>query len=465
KFEYVVEVEPLEEELNTGNNRVSRRVKVTDQKTRVLLVQAYPNFEYRYLENLLTHGDHTIELRTVLQEADPDHAAQDDAALGGFPVRKDDLFSYDVIIFGDADPSLLSNAMLENIAEFVDSPAKGGGLVFIAGPRFNPLAYRGTPLEKLLPIDLTGAGYPEPGQPLTEGFVVRPTEAGLAIGPMQLGDTPRETRDIWPRLAPLYWMLEAPELKDGARVLAVHPRRLGHDGRPLAVICMQHVGAGKVLFHATDETWRWRRRVGDVFLARYWIQMIRFLSRPETSGPAPPVKLSALKPKYRHGETVRLRLKFFDPREAPADDNDVTVMLQHEGGQTQRLPMFRSPTSRGVFEGEVVDPPTGRCHAWLVTPDLGVRTAADDFVVEPPQGETEQIRTDVEALRRAATETKGRSYTMEDAEKIPGELPEGRRVAIETLDSIVLWNRWPVLLLFLGILIGEWLLRKRRFMV
>ena len=84
---------------------------------------------------------------------------------------------------------------------------------------------------------------------------------------MQLGDTPEETRTLWQNLPPLYWMVELGELKPGARVLAEHPahdRR--RDGRRLPLIVMQYVGAGKVLFHATDETWRWRRRVGDVLL-------------------------------------------------------------------------------------------------------------------------------------------------------------------------------------------------------
>ena len=65
----------------------------------------------------------------------------------------------------------------------------------------------------------------------------------------------------------------------GVRVLAEHPKRVMPDGRKLPVIMMQYVGAGKVLFHATDETWRWRRRMGDVFLARYWVQALRSLSR------------------------------------------------------------------------------------------------------------------------------------------------------------------------------------------
>ena len=43
--------------------------------------------------------------------------------------------------------------------------------------------------------------------------------------------------------------------------------------------------------------------------------------------------------------------------------------------------------------------------------------------------------------------------------------PEGHPVPIETLPPLPLWNKWPVLLLFLGLLTGEWLLRKRKGML
>ncbi len=69
--------------------------------------------------------DPTISLHTVLQDADPEYAKQDAAALGGFPSRRKELFAYDAVILGDADPALLGPEALQNLAEFVDQPAKG----------------------------------------------------------------------------------------------------------------------------------------------------------------------------------------------------------------------------------------------------------------------------------------------------------------------------------------------------
>jgi hypothetical protein len=474
QFEFVVEVEPQKGELQTENNRQTRAVQVRKEKIRVLLVQGAPSFEFRYLRNMLER-DETIALHTVLQEADLEHAEQDASALRAFPLRREELFAYDVVILGDVNPALLSATAIQNIADFVDQPANGGALVLIAGPSYMPAAYRETPLVRLLPF---ASNLPSPSQAsagarrgaggegiLTEAFVVQPTEIGLASPAMQLGDTPEQTREIWRSLAPLYWMLELPDLKPGVRVLAEHPTRTSPDGRRLPVFCLQYVGAGKVLFHATDETWRWRYRVGDLYFARYWVQTIRCLCRAKLTDPGRPVTLATDRREYAQGEPVRLWTRFADERLAPAEDDGVTVVVELSGRQTQRLALRRTTAGRGVFEGVLNRPAPGDYHAWIVAPALKGQAPAADFTVTPPAGEFAQIRMDADEMRRAAQATGGRFYTFDSAAHLLRDLPSGQQVPIESLPSLPLWNKWPVLAFFLGLLIAEWILRKRGGMV
>jgi hypothetical protein len=464
EFEYAVEVEPQEGELQTENNRLSRTIQVRKEKLRVLLAQAGPSFEFRYLRNVLERDD-TIELHTVLQDADLEHADQDKAALRMFPERREDLFAYDVIILGDLNPALLSASAMQSLAAFVDQPVKGGALVLIAGPKYMPLAYRDTPLARLMPIDPGGVRLPDPNQPITEGFKLKPTELGLAGPAMQLGDSPAETQAIWQNLPDLYWFAEAQDLKPGARVLAEHPTRTTRDGRPLPIFVMQYVGAGKVLFHATDETWRWRWRVGDLYFARYWIQTIRYLCRSKLAESGGNVTLSADRRQYAQGELVQLRARFADERLAPVEDNGVTVMVEQPGQQTVRLQLHRAAMGRGTFEGLLSRPLPGSYHAWIVAPGMEGRAPAVDFVVSPPPGEFAHVRMDEAAMREAAKLTGGRYYDFQTAGKLLRDLPPGRQVPVETLPPKPLWNKWPLVLLFLTLLIGEWLLRKRGGMV
>src|SRR4029077_8691899 len=133
----------LADEVQSGNNRQERHVIVRKEQIRVLMAQSYPSYEFRYLKHMLER-DATIQLKTVLQEADLEYTEQDRSALRVFPLRREELFEYDVLLFGDVNPAFLSATVMSNIAAFVEE--KGGGVVFIAGPRYTPLEYRDTPL-------------------------------------------------------------------------------------------------------------------------------------------------------------------------------------------------------------------------------------------------------------------------------------------------------------------------------
>lgn len=464
RFRYVVEVEPQEGESQTENNRQTRAVEVRKEKIRVLLAWAYPSFEFRYLRNMLER-DETISLHTVLQDADPQYAEQDATALPGFPSRREELFAYDVVIFGDVDPALLGPGTLENLADFVDQPSKGGALVLIAGAKFMPAVYRGTPLERLMPFDARNVKSPNSDKIITEGFVARPTDLGLASPGMQLGDTIEETKRIWAGLPPLYWLLELSGTKPGTRVLLENPTRVGPEGRPLPVVLFQYVGAGKVLFHATDETWRWRYRTGQRYFARYWVQTIRWLCRSKLAEAGGPVTLSTDLREYEQGQPVRLRVRFADERLAPAEDDGVTVVVESPGGKTKRVVLHRTTAERGVFQGLLERLVAGDYRVWIASPELKDRPPAVDFIVALPANEFARTRMNAAEMRRAAEISGGRYISFETAGQLARRLPPGRRTPIESLPPVPLWNSWPVLALFLGLLIAEWVLRKRRGMV
>ena len=235
---------------------------------------------------------------------------------------------------------------------------------------------------------------------------------------------------------------------------------LGPEGRRLPLIAMQYVGSGKVVFHATDETWRWRFRVGDVFFARYWVQTIRFLSRSRLLGKDHSAELTVDRREYRRGEPVRMRVRFLDDRQAPAEDDGVTLVVEHSGDKNRRFTLHRGGAHRGVFEGTLNNPTDGEYHAWLAAPTLPGDPPSADFQVDPPPGEAARSQADAAAMRTAATETKGRAYTLATVSKLLDELPEGRQVKTEPLPAIPLWNRPDVLARLLAFLVGEWLLRK-----
>jgi len=465
-FDFVVQVESLQDEADPDNNNQMRTVKVRDETLRVLYVQEYPNYEFRFLKNALSRGlrrdgkEKFIELTTVLQEADLEYAELDETAQRVFPVSRDELFAYDVLIFGDVNPSFLSRSVMENIVAFVEQ--RGGGLVFIAGPRYTPLAYRDTPLAKLVPIDLDTALVPASDAILEHAFYAQPTRPGVTSPQMQLESSLAATMRVWRSMPGVYWLLEASDLRPGARVLAIDPARTGSSGENLPVICVQFVGAGKVIFHATDESYRWsRHEAGEQYFSRYWLQTIRYLSRSKLLEGSRLAELTSDRVEYRRGEPVRLRVRFFDDRQAPAHDDGVTVVLEREGSKRQQIALRRDAVDRGIFEGVASNLADGSYRAWVAAPTLEGRPPSQRFSVVAPPGEQARMEMDAADLQLAAKTSQGRFYTIKTADRLVKDLPRGRQVRIESLPPTPIWNSSLWAALFVVLIATEWLLRKR----
>ena len=458
-YEFVIESVPLVGEVTQENNRLTANVSVRDDKINVLLVQAYPNYEFRYLKNVLSRAEDSISLTTVLQDADFDYASVEDTAQRVVPLSRDELFRYDVLILGDADPAQLSATTQQNINDFVKD--KGGGMIMVAGPKHTPSAYRDTPLADLFPMNLNTITVPRESDLREEGFRMRPTHLGLATPPLQLSSNPTESLQIWRNLPRLIWLLEASQWKPSVRVLTEHPHKTGYDGRNLPVILMHYVGAGKVVSHMTDETWRWRYRVGDVFFTRYWLQTVRYLSRSKLWGRDRAAELTTDRKIYQKGDAANFRIRFLDDRQAPSQDDGVSLVVKRHRGRQRQVQLHRSNRSRGVFEAVVTQLPEGKYHAWMTTPSLEGDAPSADFEIHSPLGEFARLAINADEMRQAAELSRGRFYTLANMERVLHDLPAGKSVRIESYGRHTLWNSWIIASLFVVILTGEWLLRKR----
>lgn len=458
EFDFVIEVASLPRETNLKNNAEIRHVSVRRERIRVLLVDSVPRYEFRYVKHLLER-EATIEVRTVLQDADLGYPEQDETALPHFPVKTEDLNQYDVVIFGDVDPSFLSSVVFNNLRSFVSDT--GGGLILVAGERHNPSSYTGTVLEDLLPVELSEIEYPAPNTLIPDAFRPRLTpEAQRGTNIFRLADSERENQELWGSLPGFYWFVACRSLKAGSVVFAEHPTRMGNKGK-LPVITMQRFGAGKVIFHATDELWRWRFRAGDVYYGRYWIQAIRYLSRSRLLGKARAAELTADRLVYQQGNAAVLRLRFLDERLVPTTEDGVELIVERRGDLQRTISLTRIPQNANVFEGRIANLVEGTYHAWVATPSFHEAPPAVDFRVEAPVRELQNRSLARAELVETAQATHGGYYTLANVDRLPDDLPTGQAVPLESGEPILLWNRWELLVLFVMLLVGEWGLRKR----
>lgn len=457
--EFEVIVTPPTGDVDRDNNRLSQAVRVREGKLKILLADGLPRWEFRELKNTLER-EPTIELHTLLQEADLEFALQDETAKplqGRFPLTREALSAYDVLLLGDLNPGALTPGVLENVREFV---REGGGVLIIAGPNHMPKEFRGSPIETLLPMELDTVKIPPPEASITESFRPQWTATGQQSTPLfrhlQLDGT---SHDVWRSLPGLYWLYEAPRMKPGATVLIEHSQRRG-EKQPLPVIVLQRFGAGKILFHATDELWRWRFRGGERLYTRYWVQALRYLSRTQNLTGARGVEFTSDRQLYQRGEPVRFRLQFLDERQIPASGKAI-VMLERSDEPRRSAELSRVANSQNVFVGESRGLSDGRYHALLVEPSFPGSPPSLDFQIEVPQRELLRRRLEKADLTAAARATHGRYFELHEADQLPEELPLGQPIPLAAATVIPLWTRWELLALFAAMLSTEWLFRRQ----
>ncbi len=442
-----LEVDSRPRELQAENNRIERTVNVREEKLKVLLVEGEPRYEYRYLKTFL-ESDKTIDLRVVLQSSDPEYSEQDRSALPTFPTSTegpDGLFSYDVVLFGDVDiSSLLSATQMQNLVEFVTE--KGGGLLFIAGENFNPLSYRGTPLEPLLPIQLAEARDPAMVGNGVAGFRPALTVEGRNHPIFRFGDDEATSAQIWQNLPELYWFLEAPRKQPAAFVLAdaPEPDRLR---RPLAdpALPVRRRGQGRCSRRSTTPGAGGSARATPV---------LRPVLDPDDPVPGPVEAARAdaggdHRPtggRYQRNQPIRVQVRFPNPGLAPAS-GEVTVQVAREGQGPRKLTLKAAPTARNVFEGALPQAAEGEYEVRLLPPPvLEGRLPTTTFRVEAPAGEFEQIRMNEPELIRAAANAQGKFYQPTVAPAVLlKDLPPPLKVPLDTDPPIPLWNTPAVL--------------------
>ena len=150
-------VPPHPDETLTDNNRMSVPVSVRQEKLRVLVVESYPRWEYRYLRNALSR-DPGIELSCLLFHpglSKPGGGNKD--YIRQFPAGLDELSRFDVVFLGDVGVGggQLTDEQCGWLKGLVEHQASG--IVFMPGSHGLELSLQKTELDALFPVELDDA--------------------------------------------------------------------------------------------------------------------------------------------------------------------------------------------------------------------------------------------------------------------------------------------------------------------
>jgi uncharacterized membrane protein len=445
---------PLASEENIANNALARLVNVSGERRRILYVEGEPRWEYKFIRRA-AEDDHGLQVVSMLRTtenkiyrqgiSDPKELAD------GFPARAEDLFGYDGIIIGSVEAGYFTPRQQELLREFVDK--RGGGLLFLGG-RF-ALADGGwgaSSVTELLPTFLPNGKNTFHRDPA----MAQLTPAGADSAVTRLLDDPAKNVERWRKLPYMMDYQDVGTPKPGATVLA--EMNAGRGKLPLLVT--QNYGRGRTAVMATSGTWRWQmsQALGDPTHDLFWQQLLRWVAADS------PGRVVASMPVQRLMDDGRVRLTATvrDKEYTPAPDARVVVHIIAPEGSSALVDMTPVPNNAGTFQAEWTAEKPGSYVAEVTAARGAEELGRDVLTFERTDGVAENFHTEQnrDLLEKLSSQTGGRYWKAEELERLPSEISYSE-AGISVRDTKELWNMPIVFLVLLGLMSGEWLLRRK----
>jgi len=461
RFTLEARVEPLGEEVLRDNNSAQREVTIRDESLKLLFVEYEPTWEWRFIKEVY-HRDSMIGregFRTYLDSADFSVRRGNTLFIETLVRSREEFFGYDVIFLSDIPTRALTPHFQDMLEEYVSR--FGGGVVILAGPRFGPTALIETKIAEMLPV-VTGTGTRR-----RDGeFGLRLTAKAQQYEFMNLGDNTRENMLAWRNLRKLQWYQPSLRPHPLATVLADHPMDRCVDGKtPQPLIAIRRYGKGEVVYFAFNETWRLRRLYGEKYYSRLWSQLIYRMGLSRALGSQKRFRVKTDRHVYQAGQKVHVTVEAYDrnyePLELATNSLSARLLAQKAPGDSKMSRTALSiPLSRDkvIFETSVPVFSTG-LHRLLVKDPITLEEVETTFKVAPTAVERRSAVRNVTMQRALAEQTRGKFYELHEAGNLANDIQD-RSVEEFSERRFPLWNTWLVLLLGLGLMLGEWLTRK-----
>jgi hypothetical protein len=454
-FSVSLEIPKHAEESLIDNNKLSAPISIREEKLRVLLVESYPRWEYRYLRNALSR-DPGIDLACLLFHpgltkvggGNKDYIKQ-------FPAGLDELSKFDVVFLGDVglDDAQLTDEQCRLLRGLVEHQASG--LVFMPGVQGRQFSLLDTELGDLCPVVMDDSQRSGWGSRTPSHFEL--TELGRRSLLTKLADTQDDNIEVWEGLPGFQWHAPVHRAKVGSEVLCVHKDSVNEFGR-VPLLVTKTYGAGKVLFMGTDGAWRWRKGVEDKYHYRFWGQVVRWMAYQRNMAKGETMRLYYTPDQPQMRQAVALHAIVMEKSGEPLHDGEVSARIIAPSGKADVVRLTSAGDEWGVFTGRFSTVEPGK-HQVILSCRQTDASLETSFYVQGVATERLGHPARPEVLEEIARVTRGKSIgpdKLEEAVRSLAELPD----PAPSIRRVQLWSH-PIVAAVMVTLMGIfWICRK-----
>lgn len=435
-----------DEEL-TDNNVRNINLKVLKSKKRILVATSALNWEATFLQRIIgTSPDFEIDL--ALESAN--------SRLGAiaFPTVQDSLNQYDAVLLVNCRSQFIVREL-----NLLDSYVRnqGGSVWFLLGDK-SLGRYPRDVSKSILPFS------PRYDDRYFNDFDfhINLTEDGKIHPVTRLAEDSRENLALWQSIPPFEDHLVLSGLKPNTKILAVHPERnAGDDQAPL--IFYNNYGKGKVLTFAAGPLWK----IGfinigyggdDYGYKKLVMNSINWLTTEED---VERIRLAPNQAIYKSGERVGLSATVLDDNYSPLENSVVNVIVKAKDNPDSLI-VSMNQEAPGRFTADLGMLPAGdyTINGSIMWEDRLLKQITSEFKVEGFSLEEETLFLPPDMMKKISQASGGKYYSIGDFEDIAGDLNTMPRYREESYETRIAGNFW-VLLIILGLLTIEWIIRKR----
>jgi uncharacterized membrane protein len=464
---YAFEVKPLDGEMTLENNAQDTLIEVTNDHPKVLYIEGEPRWEYKFIRMNLAKNEKNLVLVSSLRSADGKFYRQGvesgNELTQGFPTTDEELFTYQGVIIGSVEANFFNYDQLKYIEQF--AARRGGGVLMLGGARsFDAGKYANTPISDLSPLYLNDQ-VEEYETQVVSNFKASLTPRGRVHAVTRLNEDRALSAKAWEELPPI----SIPELLTGAKpgaTVVLEANAINDRSRTAPLLVEERYGRGRSMALTSNDTWRWRMETPSQNISHetFWRQLLRYL----VSASPRQYEVAAERDVYTKGDTVILRGEVNDKKFNAVTDAQVVARVTKPSGATAEIPLKinfgERQNSSGVDYRNEFTPDENGLYKIEMTARRGGATlgaAQSTFLITDRTREFHDAAQNVELLKRAAAETGGKYFPLNDAKDLLDEITllEGKNSERVSKD---LWDMPINFILLVGLAGAEWFLRKRK---
>ncbi len=465
-----VSLEPRGTEAASVNNYAVRWIRVHPRTVRVFYAESYYKTENLFKQALEQDGSISVDFAASLVGFAKERGVPFiKNAAGGLPGRMADLLAYDCVILSDVKRNLLSREQADGIRQLVSRA--GGGLLMVGGmDSFGDGGYVGSDLEALLPVEISEA-YEKDLFLRARGVVENPfrphlTSDGGRHPITALHDDSQTNRALWDTMPLLGGYNFVGRLKPAAQALFLHPVDSSAFG-PRVILAAQSFGKGRALAFTSDVTYawgqefaEWHSQEGEWLFAKFWQSAIHWLAAAKVTLRTAPLTLEW---EGRALEAGRGAEGLIRPTVPASGLGALEVAVEREE-RTVLATRLEPDRLSGVWKLSLPPLEHGEydLRAFTISPDApGPAVLSARFHVGPSLLETRHLTSRDALLDQLALASGGRFCSYDKIQAIPRLVRELERQRLRRTAS-PLWHQAWYYSTMIGLVFGDWFLRKRK---